>query len=342
MRLHGVVGALARRYLRAMQAKRRRLGAGKRQPLLPGGVAGDWPPAFGRQWRWFGYLIVARRAALLALWTLLGIPIQSVLLVLPGKMHMRFARMYWFVFSRLFGIGLRVIGTPARGIPDGSRPVVFLSTHSSWLDIPLLGSVLYACFVSKDEIADWPLISTVARLGRTVFVSRSRSRTREERDAMQSRLAEGDNLILFPEGTTSDGARVLPFRTAFLSIALGPEPPLVQPVSLVYDRLAALPVGRAAREIFAYHGDTSIGTHFGRLAQWRGLHATMLLHQPLDPRAFPDRKALAQAAWLAVAEGSAALRQNRLAEAAALAHSSPDQAVGRTCTDPPCRHPSFR
>jgi 1-acyl-sn-glycerol-3-phosphate acyltransferase len=294
-----------------MAGKRSRLGAGKRTPLLPGGVAGAWPPEFGAQWRWPLRLRAIRRGVLLALWTLVAIPIQALMLVVPGRLYVRFARIYWAVVRHLFGLRIRMIGVPAAGAPGGGRPVVFVCNHSSWLDIPVLGSTLFACFVSKDEIADWPLISTVARLGRTVFVSRDRARTREERDEMQTRLRGGDNLILFPEGTTSDGSRVLPFRSAFLSIALGPEPPLVQPVSLVYDRLAGLPTGRSARQLFAYYGDISIGTHFWRLARWRGLRATLLLHPPLDPGGFADRKALAQAVWLAVAEGAAALRQNR-------------------------------
>ena len=292
-----------------MGGKRFRSAAGKRTPLLPAGVVGAWPPEFGAQWRWPLQLRAVRRGVLLAFWTLLAIPIQALLLVLPGRAYVRFARIYWIVVRHLFGLRLRVIGAPAGG---AGRPVVFVSNHSSWLDIPVLGSTLFACFVSKDEIAGWPLISTVARLGRTVFVSRDRARTRDERDLMQTRLRGGDNLILFPEGTTSDGSRVLPFRSAFLSIALGADPPLVQPVSLVYDRLAGLPTGRAARQLFAYYGDTSIGTHFWRLAQWRGLRATLLVHPVLDPRGFADRKALAQAVWLAVADGAAALRQNRL------------------------------
>lgn len=295
----------------AMQAKRSRLGASKRVPLLPDGVATEWPPSSGLPRVWLGYLLVARRSAMLLLVTLVCIPIQVLLLRIPSDSWMRFARFYWHAFRWCFGVKLRLIGTSAHGLPDGRRSVVFISNHSSWLDIPVLGSVLYARFVSKDEVANWPLVGMVARLGRTVFVSRNRARTREERDLLQRRLRQGDNLILFPEGTTSDGARVLPFRTAFLSIALGEDPPLVQPVSVVYDRLAGLPVGRAAREIFAYHGDTSIATHFWRLAQWRGLRASLLLHPPLDPRDFPDRKALAHAAWLAVANGAAALRQSR-------------------------------
>lgn len=294
-----------------MQGKRNRLGASKRIPLLPAGMAGEWPPAFGERWRWLGYLRAIRRAVLLLLWTLIAVPIQALLLLLPGKTYVRFPRIYWLVFRHLFGLQLRVIGRPARGVADGSRPVVFVSSHSSWLDVPVLGSKLYACFVSKDEVADWPIVSTVARLGRTVFVTRSRARTREERDIMQRRLRDGDNLVLFAEGTTSDGSRVLPFRTSFLSVALGPDAPLVQPVSLVYDRLAGLPVGRYRRGLFAYYGATGIGTHFWRLARWRGLRATLMLHPPLDPAAFADRKALAQAVWQAVANGAAALRQNR-------------------------------
>jgi lyso-ornithine lipid O-acyltransferase len=146
---------------------------------------------------------------------------------------------------------------------------------------------------------------------------------------MQRRLRQGDNLILFAEGTTSDGSRVLPFRTAFLSVALGPDAPLVQPVSLVYDRLAGLPVGRYTRWIFAYYGDTAIGPHFWRLARWRGLRATMTLHPPLDPAAFADRKALAQAIWLAVATGAAALRQNREPDEPGPAVSAPAEADQR-------------
>ena len=133
---------------------------------------------------------------------------------------------------------------------------------------------------------------------------------------MRSRLASGDNLILFPEGTTSDGSRVLPFRSAFLSIAELPvtddgRPPLVQPVSVVYDRLAGLPTGRANRPLFAWYGDMDLFSHFWRLTQQCGLRVTVVLHTPLDPRDFPSRKALAAATWEATAGGAATLRQNR-------------------------------
>ncbi len=106
------------------------------------------------------------------------------------------------------------------------RPVMFVSNHSSWVDIPVLGGVLPACFVAKGEVAGWPLIGTVARLGRTVFISRNRGAMAREAEMMPGGGGAGDNLILFPEGTTSDGSRVLPFRTSFFAAAVGPPPPL--------------------------------------------------------------------------------------------------------------------
>ena len=155
------------------------------------------------------------------------------------------------------------------------------------------------------------MIGAVARLGRSVFVSRQRGATRRERDIMRERLAAGDRLVLFPEGTTSDGSRVLPFRSAFFAVAEGADPPLIQPVSVAYDRLGGLPTGRASRPLFAWYGDMDIASHYWRLAQHRGLRASILLHAPIDPARFADRKVLAQAVWQAVADGAATLRQNR-------------------------------
>jgi 1-acyl-sn-glycerol-3-phosphate acyltransferase len=256
-----------------------------------------------------------RRAAITAVWTALAIVIQSVLILLPGAAKMSFSQFYWGTVCRLIGLNVRIIGAVAERSADG-RPVVFVSNHSSWLDILVLGSRLPACFIAKEEVSGWPIISRIAKLGRTVYVRRSRTSTGRERDDMVGRLASGDNLILFPEGTTSDGSRVLPFRSAFLSVAELPvtasgRTPIVQPVSVVYDRLAGLPTGRAARPLFAWYGDMDIGSHFWRLAQHKGLRASVLLHQPVDPEQFASRKELTARVFAIVADGAATLRQNR-------------------------------
>jgi lyso-ornithine lipid O-acyltransferase len=258
-------------------------------------------------------LRVVRRAVSVLVWTLLSMPIQAICLILPGRPKVAFARLYWSMVSRLLGVRVRVVGTLAS--VAGGRPVVFVANHSSWLDIPVLGGRLDACFVSKDEVGRWPFIATIARLGRTVFVSRQRGATGRERDVMRARLDAGDNLLLFPEGTSSDGSRVLPFRSSFFAVADRPNPPLIQPVSVVYDRLGGLPTGRASRPVFAWYGDMELAMHFWRLAQQSGLRATILLHAAVDPSRFANRKALSHAVWRTVADGAAKLRQNRPVEA---------------------------
>jgi len=85
---------------------------------------------------------------------------------------------------------------------------------------------------------------------------------------------------------------------------------LIQPVSVVYDRLEGLPVNRTTRPVFAWYGDMDLGPHVWQLLKRRTIRATIMLHPPLAPEDFPSRKALANAAWKAVADGAARLRQN--------------------------------
>jgi len=273
-----------------------------------------------------GRLRCIRRGVTIGLWTIPAIATQAILLLIPGRSKITFARFYWASLCALLGLQVRVIGTPAR--QSENRSVVFASNHSSWLDILALGGTLEGCFIAKEEVGRWPVIRTIARLGRTVFVSRRATNTIRERDAMRSRLQDGDNLILFPEGTSSDGSRVLPFRSVFFSVVeAAPDraQPLVQPVSIVYDQLGGLPMGRASRAVFAWYGDMDLASHYWQLARHRGLRATILLHPPLDPANFPSRKALAQAVWHIVADGAATLRQNRPVMPALQPATSPSQ-----------------
>ena len=271
-----------------------------------------WP--FGPQQSWsIGAVIRATRRLLMAvLWTLIGFVVQPVLLALPGPGKTAFARLYWAVLCRLLGLRVRVLGAKAARTPG--QPVVYVANHTSWLDIPVLGGCLETCFIAKNEVGTWPIIRTIARLGRTVYVSRRIRSTARERDEILGRLQEGDNLVLFPEGTTSDGSRVLPFRSSLFSVAEGPTRPLLQPVSVVYDRLSCLPAKRITRPLFAWYGDMELASHSWHFLQCCGARATVLLHAPIDPANFPDRKVLARTVWQVVADGAALLRQNRPAQ----------------------------
>jgi 1-acyl-sn-glycerol-3-phosphate acyltransferase len=251
-----------------------------------------------------GRVRAVRRLVSIALWTLVAAPIQALLMVLPGQAHRSFARFYFRTLAWMMGLRIQVVGEQARG---GS--VLFVSNHSSWLDVVALGAALDASFVAKREVGEWPVVRTVARLGRTVFVSRTRTGTKGEAGLIRERLSGGDNIILFPEGTTSDGGRVLPFRSAFLSVADSAR--TVQPVAVVYDRLGGLPACRRDRPLFAWYGDMDLGSHFWRLARRAKSRATVVLHTPLDAKDWPDRKALTAACAEVVAESCATMRQNR-------------------------------
>jgi 1-acyl-sn-glycerol-3-phosphate acyltransferase len=271
-----------------------------------------------------------RSTAILGL-TLPSMAIQAICLAMPGAAKIRFPRFFWGCFARALGLSVRVVGEVAS--KQSGRPVIFVSNHSSWVDIPVVGSVLPGSFIAKGDLATWPVVRTIARLGRTVFVSRQRGSTARERDTMRAVLDRGDNLILFPEGTSSDGSRVLPFRSSFFALAVGAERtgsadaarlPLIQPVSVVYDRLNGLPAGRSSRPVFAWYGDMDIASHCWRMTQHLDMRVTVLLHAPLDPAAFPDRKSLSRAVWQTVADGASILRQNRPARSLSVDSGRPD------------------
>ncbi len=244
-------------------------------------------------------------------WTLLAMVIQSVLLLLPGRGKERFARTYWRGVAAILGIRITVKGELGAG-----RPMLYVANHCSWLDIAVLGATLPGCFVAKAAVGEWPVVSWVARLGRTVFVSRTRTGVGRERDELVRRLARGDNIILFPEGTTSDGTRVLPFSPAFLMLADAPAKPQVQPVTLVYDGMNGLPVRRRDRPAISWYGDMDLASHYARIGRVRRLHATVLLDEPMPPGMFPNRKALAAALEARLSHNAAALRQGREASGA--------------------------
>lgn len=259
-------------------------------PRLPGGV------------------LVGLRLVSFLIWTLLCAIPQAVLIFLPGRAKARLPRLYWAGCCRCLGLRVRVIGERA----GGSLPVVYVGNHSSWMDIPALGAVLTACFIAKGEVGQWPVVSIIARLGRTLFVSRKVATAAKENADILNRLRHGDSLILFPEGTTSDGTRVMPFRSAFLAITETELPHVLQPFSVIYDELDFLPVRRQDRALFAWFGDMELASHFNRIARHRGLRVTIQLHPPLDAKAERlNRKQLAQLTWAQVAEGAAEIRRNR-------------------------------
>ncbi|MFT8807691.1 lysophospholipid acyltransferase family protein [Gluconobacter sp.] len=266
-----------------------------------------------------------RRLSLVLIWAFWVCSIQAILIRLPGRLKIMMPQLLWKGVCLIMGVRTTIIGRSAGGVRtakdvrSGQRPVVFVANHCSWLDIAIIGSALPVVFVAKGEVGKWPLIGTASRLGRTIFVSRNRQDTGRELKDMAARLWDGDDIVLFPEGTSSDGSRVLPFLSSFFAVAkpgrleqagLPKAPPvLIQPVSVVYDRLEGLPVGRSRRNVFSWYGDMDLAPHLWAFGQWRSMGASLMLHDPINPEDYRSRKELARATFKVVNDGAAELRR---------------------------------
>lgn len=227
------------------------------------------------------------------LWTLVAMGPYLALLTLGWKGYSRYARRYFRVVCRLCGLRVVSHGTPAGGV----WPVLFVANHASYLDIIVLGSLLPACFVAKSEVAGWPGFGFLARIAQTAFVDRRRGGTAKERSLLRRRIEDGDSLILFPEGTSNDGNRVLPFKSSLFAVAETPladgSPLVVQPVSVAYTRLDGMPMGRALRPFYAWYGDMALAGHLLAALGLGRATVEVIFHAPVSIRDFKDRKALA-------------------------------------------------
>jgi 1-acyl-sn-glycerol-3-phosphate acyltransferase len=190
---------------------------------------------------------------------------------------------------RFLGRAGRIAGMRARVVGEAlERDVLFVANHLSWLDILLVAGASGAAFVSKDDVARWPLVGWLARLHNTVFVARTaRGAVRDQADALRTALARGQAIALFPEGTTDGGPTLLPFRASLLASLFPPLPGLkVQPIAIDY--------GTAAHDI-AWVGRESALDNVKRILSRIGtVPVTIHFLEPIDPAVAGDRKILAE------------------------------------------------
>jgi len=236
--------------------------------------------------------------------TLPAMPFQWLLVKLKSPLARTFPHRYHRIVAALFGIHIRTIGKPVTG-----EGVLMVANHTSWADIVIFSAAAPISFIAKAEVARWPFFGTLARLQRTVFVERERrSATGETRDAIRSRLLNGDALVLFPEGTSHDGNTILPFKSALLGaaearLASGAHVK-VQPVSVGFTGLHGMPMGRENRPLFAWYGDMEMVPHLWEALLAGPLDVVVQFHEPLSLDRM-DRKTLAARAQEIVQAGQA-------------------------------------
>lgn len=252
---------------------------------------------------YISHLRAATRFAAYLLWVGIIIPVQAVNLLLRLKFAKKWPLTAHRVCASLLGIKMVTFGKPLR-----QGRVLFVVNHTSYADISVLGAQIEACFVAKAEVAKWPIFGMCAKLQRTVFVDRRPRFAAQQAEILKNRLSSGDNLILFPEGTSNDGNFVLPFRSALFSAAtirIDDEPVIVQPVSMAYTHLDGIPMGRHLRPFFAWYGDMELASH---LWQFLGIGRSRIVtrfHEPVTIDQFKSRKEMAAWCQAVIAAGVA-------------------------------------
>lgn len=236
----------------------------------------------------------ARAALCLAGVALCLVPVilfQPLMLRLPGRAKEKIP--YWFfrVSCLILGIGVHVHGQRSR-----ERPVLYVANHISWLDIFALGGVMSPSFVARADLEGWTLFGWLSTLRRTIFIDReNRARSGAHLEQMIARLEAGDSLILFPEGTSSDGSRVLPFKSSLFAVAerwQGERPLTVQPVTVAYTRINSMPLGRHFRPYVGWYGDMELGPHLWELLVIGRVTAVITFHEAVTLETAGGRKAM--------------------------------------------------
>ena len=249
----------------------------------------------------------------LALLLLVAFALPTQLLVLActrGPASMRLPRRFHATFARILGLEVKYLGEPLQG-----RGTVQVCNHLSYLDVCVLGARLATRFVAKEEVRGWPLFGLLARVQQTLFVERARQRAVATTRQLSRALDAPHGLLLFPEGTTSDGSRVLPFKAAAFAALAGGRA-RVQPVRIDLLAVDGTDIDRGAdRNLYAYHGDATLLPHLWRFLRSRGARLRVTFLPPLAAQPSTERKQLADAAWAAVAGVAAAERSAPLATA---------------------------
>ena len=230
--------------------------------------------------------------------TLVLLPLQLIGLAFDLRLQRTVPHVYHRILCALIGVRIREVGRRST-----AAAALILSNHVSWLDICVISALAPVVFVAKSEVAGWPVVGWLAKLQRTVFINRqARHQTGAATREIAGRLLGGDAVVLFAEGTSSDGTRVLAFRSSLVGAvhhALGNTTHhnvTVQPMSLAYIGFSGVPMGRSLRERVAWYGDADLMPHLLHVLSSGAVDVTVSWGEAVAYDMSADRKAIARTA----------------------------------------------
>lgn len=234
-----------------------------------------------------------RLGAILLVSLLLAAPLAATAWIVPRRRRGRYRARFQQVWARLLcvvlGIHVEVVGE----IPRGWNGLA-VANHLGYADILVLGSLLPGAFVSKADVARWPGIGLLASIAGTVYVDReNRAAAGAFAGRLRARIITGDTILLFPEGTSTRGETILPFKTAPFAAVAGTEGEFVLPLHVDVVEIGGVSATGLLRDAVCWHGDTELVPHLYRLAGLRGIRYRIVIGAPI-PCEGADRKILAR------------------------------------------------
>ncbi|HNQ92014.1 MAG TPA: lysophospholipid acyltransferase family protein [Alphaproteobacteria bacterium] len=229
----------------------------------------------------------------LAVWTLPLTTLQIILLVFyKGKGAYYIPRLWHKGVCAITGLKTEIGGHPIHG-----KQVIYVSNHLSYLDVPVIGSYLLASFVAKLDVAGWPVMGALAKVQQTAFISRNSSHAKKVAGALDTMLQEGKSLILFPEGTSSAGTSLLPFKSSLFSLVIPKEeshmtPVPIQPFVLELISVNGTPPTPQSRDLYSWYGEMDFAPHIWEFLKNRGATVRLTFLAPVTPTIGQDRKEL--------------------------------------------------
>lgn len=243
--------------------------------------------------------------------TIILVLVHTIWYVLTRRLGVTMYFHKWCCF--VFNVKIKIEGENAH---RKNNPVIYLCNHISYLDIVVLGSFIDGCFVAKNEVAGWPGFGLLAKLQKTVFIDRKASALLRSRKSIADAMEKDHDIILFPEGTSSDGWDVLKFRAGLLGIFFPDEKnvggdhavinnALVQPIVVKHTKINGVAVTKedqSKRDLYAWYGDMELAPHLWSFAHVFSAEVEIHMLDPLSTNDFVHRYDIANAAQERVAK----------------------------------------
>ncbi len=242
-------------------------------------------------------MIVFLKSFIILILVIILSPFQFLFVNLKSKFRFELPRIFHKIVLKVLGVKVNLIGKITK-----DRPLVLIGNHTTYLDIVVLGSVIPLSFVAKEEIRKWFFFGFLAKMQNTIFIKRKNYKTLESLYNINNNLHKEHAIVLFPEGTTSSGKKVLNFKTSLFNLFESDRTLRLQNFSLCYTHVNTMPIDNRSRPLISWYGDMNIISHLSRLLKFSCIDVTLAFHPMMSTNGL-DRKTISNSSFKQVKKG---------------------------------------